>query len=317
MNASKPAGAPQAPSTLLSKYSPTQSVPYRSVLFVPASSAGMMSTAWIYGADLFTFDLEDAVALREKDAARLMAVNSLTSVQWRGLEIAVRINGMDTAFFEEDLEAMVRAGAAIIRLPMVSTPDQIRELDVRMTAIETDCGREVGSTKIMAAIESAAGVVNAYAIAAASKRTMALALAGFDYLLDIRAERSRDGNELFYARCAVLHAARAAGIACYDVVWGDVDDEPGFLAEVEMIKHLGFDGKTLVNPRQIPLLHAAYAPTAAELSFARKVMAAGIEAEKQGLGVVAVDGKMIDGPILAAAQRSLAYADASAVQGQR
>lgn len=291
-----------------SKYSDSVLIPDRSVLFVPGSSAGMLSTAWIYGADLYTFDLEDAVAVREKDSARLLVANALHSPQWRGLRVAVRVNGMDTPFFADDLEAVVRAGAAIIRLPMTHDSHMIEELDRRITAIERACGREVGSTQITAAIESAAGVVKAREIAEASPRMVGLALAGFDYLLDMHAERSRGGTELFYARCAVLHAARASGIACQDVVWGNLDDEEGFVAEAEMVKHLGFDGKSLINPRQIPLLHRVYAPTESELRFARKVVAAAEDAEERGLGVIAVDGKMVDGPIVAVARRTIAYA---------
>lgn len=290
------------------KYREEVTIPDRSVLFVPASNAGMLSTAWVYGADLYIFDLEDAVAVREKDTARILAANALLSPQWVGTRVAVRVNGMDTPFFADDLEAMVRAGAAIIRLPMVHDAAMVAELDRRLSAIETACGRTQGSTKIMAAIESAAGVVNAREIAEASARVVAMALAGFDYLLDMRAERSRGGTELFYARCAVLHAARAAGVACHDVVWGNIDDEEGFLAEVQMVKQLGFDGKSLINPRQIPLLHQAYAPTAEELRFARRVVEAAKEADERGLGVIAVDGKMVDGPIIASARRSIAYA---------
>lgn len=302
--------------TRAGKYDDTLVIPDRSVLFVPASSAAMLSTAWIYGADLCTFDLEDAVAIREKDSARLLAANALRSPQWRDLRVAVRINGMDTPFFADDLEAMVRAGVAIIRLPMTHDAGMIVELDRRITAIEKASGRPQGSTQVMAAIESAAGVVNAREIAEASSRMVALALAGFDYLLDMRAERSRGGTELFYARCAVLHAARATGIACHDVVWGNIDDEEGFLAEAEMVKHLGFDGKSLINPRQIPLLHSVYAPSEEELRFARRVVAAARDAEERGLGVIAVDGKMVDGPIIAAARRSLAYAGLGSGQGE-
>lgn len=297
--------------TTAGKYGGAITVPDRSVLFVPGSSASMLSTAWVYGADLCTFDLEDAVAVREKDSARLLAANALRSPQWRGVRVAVRINGMDTPFFADDLEAMVRAGASVIRLPMTHDAGMVTRLDELITVIERACGREVGSTRIMAAIESAAGVVNAREIAAASPRMLAVALAGFDYLLDMHAERSRGGMELFYARCAVLHAARAAGVSCYDVVWGNVDDEEGFLAEVEAIKNLGFDGKSLINPRQIPLLHRAYAPSEDELRFARRVVAAAQDAEARGLGVITVDGKMVDGPIIAAAQRSIAHAELS------
>ena len=134
--------------------------------------------------------------------------------------------------------------------------------------IERACGRAVGSTGLMAAIESALGVVNALAIARASARMIGIALAGFDYVMDMQTERG-DGSELFYARCAVLHAARAARIDAFDVVFPDVNDDAGFLKEVELIKRLGFNGKSLINPRQIELLHNAFAPTEEEVDYAQ------------------------------------------------
>ena len=134
------------------------------------------------------------------------------------------------------------------------------------------------------------------AVAKSTPRLVSVALAGFDYVIDMRTTRG-DGSELFYARCAVLHAARVAHIAAYDVVFSDVEDEEGFLAEVDVIKRLGFDGKSLINPRQIDLLHNAYAPSQAELDHARLVIEAADRAEAQGLGVVALNGKMVDAPI--------------------
>ncbi|ELV6385823.1 HpcH/HpaI aldolase/citrate lyase family protein [Salmonella enterica] len=167
------------------------------------------------------------------------------------------------------------------------------------------CGREVGSTRLMAAIESAKGVVNAVDIATSTPRLVAIALAAFDYVMDMGTSRG-DGTELFYARCAVLHAARVAGIAAYDVVWSDINNEEGFLKEVQLAKGLGFNGKSLVNPRQIELLHQAYSPTRKEVEHAYEVIAAAEEAESRGLGVVSLNGKMIDGPIIDHARKVVA-----------
>jgi citrate lyase subunit beta/citryl-CoA lyase len=294
----------------MSKYEALKTAPTRSMMFIPASNAAMLSTAQVYGADKYMFDLEDAVGLREKDSARLMAFNAIQSPIWRDVDVVVRINGSDTPYYEDDLRAMVQAGASCIRLPMTQDADQVKALDARLGQLEAAYGREVGSTTMMAAIESASGVVNAVSIATASKRLVGIALAGFDYVMDMHTTRG-DGTELFYARCAVLHAARYAGLACYDVVYGNVDDEEGFLAEVDLIRRLGFDGKSLVNPRQIPLLHNAYAPTEDQLDHANRVVAAAKEAEERGLGVISLDGKMVDGPIIAEAQRTIAYAELS------
>lgn len=277
------------------------------MMFIPAANAAMLSTSRVFGADKYMFDLEDAVSLREKDTARMLAFEAIQSPVWSDADVVVRINGIDTPYFEDDLQAMVRAGAAVIRLPMTQDAQMIKDLDARITDIEQECGREVGSTKVMAAIESASGVVNAVEIAKASPRMVAMALAGFDYVVDMHTTRG-DGTELFYARCAVLHAARYAKLACYDVVYGDVDDEDGFLKEVNLIKQLGFDGKSLINPRQIPLLHNAYAPSEQQVAQARRIVEAAKDAEERGLGVVSLDGKMIDGPIINGAERTIAYA---------
>lgn len=297
----------------MSKYTLTAAKPTRSMMFIPAANAAMLSTAHVYGADKYMFDLEDAVSLREKDTARLMAYNAIQSPMWRDKGVVVRINGIDTPFYDDDLQAMVRAGADVIRLPMTQDAQMIKDLDARIGEIEKECGREFGSTNVMAAIESASGVVNAVEIAKASPRMVAMALAGFDYVVDMHTSRG-DGTELFYARCAVLHAARYAGLACFDVVYGNVDDTAGFVKECELIKQLGFDGKSLVNPRQIAPLHNVYAPTEKQYDQAKRVVAAAQEAEARGLGVVALDGKMIDGPILTEAERTIQYAELSGIR---
>ncbi|VGC94326.1 citrate lyase subunit beta [Klebsiella pneumoniae] len=279
--------------------------PRRSMLFIPGANAAMLSTSFVYGADAVMFDLEDAVSLREKDTARLLVYQALQHPLYQDIETVVRINPLNTPFGLADLEAVVRAGVDMVRLPKTDSKEDIHELEAHVERIERECGREVGSTKLMAAIESALGVVNAVEIARASPRLAAIALAAFDYVMDMGTSRG-DGTELFYARCAVLHAARVAGIAAYDVVWSDINNEEGFLAEANLAKNLGFNGKSLVNPRQIELLHQVYAPTRKEVDHALEVIAAAEEAETRGLGVVSLNGKMIDGPIIDHARKVVA-----------
>lgn len=285
----------------------------RSMLFLPGANAAMLSTAFIYRPDSIMFDLEDAVALREKDTARVLVFHALQHPMYRYIETVVRINPLNTPFGLADLEAVVRAGVDVVRLPKTDTPEDIFLLESHLERIERECGREPGSTKLMAAIESAVGVINAVAIARSSPRLIGIALAAFDYVMDMQTERG-DGTELFYARCAVLHAARAAGIDAFDVVWSDVNNEAGFLREVELIRKMGFNGKSLINPRQIELLHNAYAPTQDEVDYARRVIAAADEGERNGLGVVSLNGKMIDAPIINHAQVVLERAAASGVR---
>ncbi|WP_233973454.1 citrate (pro-3S)-lyase subunit beta [Pectobacterium versatile] len=285
----------------------------RSMLFLPGANAAMLSNAFIYKPDSIMFDLEDAVSLREKDTARLLVFHALQHPMYRDIETVVRINQLSTPFGLLDLEAAVRGGADVIRLPKTDSTDDVDELEHHLVRIEKACGREVGSTRIMAAIESAVGVINAVAIARSSGRMIGIALAAFDYVMDMQTERG-DGTELFYARCAVLHAARAAGIDAFDVVYSNVNDDAGFLKEVDLIRRLGFNGKSLINPRQIELLHNAYAPTQDEVDYSHLVIKAADEGERAGLGVISLNGKMIDGPIIEHARSVLGRAQASGVR---
>ncbi|OTQ36806.1 citrate (pro-3S)-lyase subunit beta [Gilliamella apis] len=287
----------------------------RSMLFLPGANAAMLSTSFVYKPDSIMFDLEDAVSIKEKDSARLLVAQTLKLPVYKehGIETVVRINALNTPFGLKDLEAVVRAGVDVVRLPMTNSAEDIHELEAHVERIEKECGRKVGSTKLMAAIESAQAVVNAVSIAKSSPRLIGIALAAFDYLVDMQTERG-DGTELFYARCAVLHAARVAGIDAFDVVYSNVNDDEGFLKEVSLIKKLGYNGKSLINPRQIELLHNAYAPTASEVENAKKVVEAAEEGERKGLGVVSLNGKMIDAPIIARAQKIIELAKYSGVR---
>ena len=287
----------------------------RSMLFLPGANAAMLSTSFVYKPDSIMFDLEDAVSIKEKDSARLLVAQTLKLPVYKehGIETVVRINALNTPFGLKDLEAVVRAGVDVVRLPMTNSAEDIHELEAQVERIEKECGREVGSTKLMAAIESAQAVVNAVSIAKSSPRLIGIALAAFDYLVDMQTERG-DGTELFYARCAVLHAARVAGIDAFDVVYSNVNDDEGFLKEVSLIKKLGYNGKSLINPRQIELLHNAYAPTISEVENAKKVVEAAEEGERKGLGVVSLNGKMIDAPIIARAQKIIELAKYSGVR---
>ena len=187
-------------------------------------------------------------------------------------------------------------------------------MEKEIARIERDCGRQPGSTGMLAAIESAKGILQAPAIAQASPRLIGIALGAEDYVRDIRTERSADGIELLFARCTILQAARAAGIQAFDTVYSDANNEAGFLQEAEHIKQLGFDGKSLVNPRQITLLHNLYAPTQKDVDHARRVVEAAKAAEREGLGVVSLNGKMIDSPIIARAHLVLSRAELSGVR---
>lgn len=285
----------------------------RTMMYVPGNNPGMVKDAHIYGADSLMFDLEDSVALNEKDTARFLVYNALKSIDYEGTETVVRINGLDTPFGMEDLEAIVRAQPDVIRLPKTECAQDVIDVEKEIERIEKQSGIPVGKTKIMAAVESAIGVMNAYEIATASERLMGIAIGAEDYVTNLKTTRSLDGIELLAGRSHVLLAARAAGIYAFDTVFSDVNNEEGFINEVKLIKQLGFDGKSVINPRQIAPVHEIYTPSQKEIDKSIRVIRAAKDAAEKGSGVVSLNGKMVDKPIIERAQRALMLAEASGI----
>lgn len=275
----------------------------RSMMFVPGNNPGMIRDAHIYGADSIMFDLEDSVAYTEKDAARLLVFKRALP-EFGSRETVVRINDLSSGLGIEDLEAVVRAGVQVVRLPKTDSAQDVIDCEREIARIERESGIPVGTTGMMAAIESANGVLNAAEIARASNRLIGIALGAEDYVTDLKTTRS-DGIELLFARCMILNAARAAGIAALDTVYSDVNNEEGFLAEAMLIKKLGFDGKSVINPRQIEPLHRVFMPSEKDLNKARLSWAAIEEANARGSGVASLKGKMIDKPVVTRARRLL------------
>ncbi|RJG63750.1 aldolase/citrate lyase family protein, partial [Streptococcus pyogenes] len=266
----------------------------------------------LFGADSIMFDLEDSVSLKEKDTSRALVHFALKTFDYSSVETVVRVNGLDSCG-ALDIEAVVLAGVNVIRLPKTETAQDIVDVEAVIERVERENSIEVGRTRMMAAIESAEGVLNAREIAKASKRLIGIALGAEDYVTNMKTRRYPDGQELFFARSMILHAARAAGIAAIDTVYSDVNNTEGFQNEVRMIKQLGFDGKSVINPRQIPLVNEIYTPTEKEIDHSKQVIWAIREAESKGSGVISLNGKMVDKPIVERAERVIALATAAGV----
>lgn len=284
----------------------------RTMMFVPGANAAMLRDAPLFGADSIMFDLEDSVSLKEKDTSRALVHFALKTFDYSNVETVVRVNSLDSCG-ALDIEAVVLAGVDVIRLPKTETAQDIIDVEAVIERVERDNGIAVGRTRMMAAIESAEGVLNAREIAKASDRLIGIALGAEDYVTNMKTRRYPDGQELFFARSMILHAARAAGIAAIDTVYSDVNNTEGIQAEVRHIKQLGFDGKSVINPRQIPLVNKIYTPTEKEISHAKQVIWAIREAESKGSGVISLNGKMVDKPIVERAQRVIALATAAGV----
>ncbi len=280
----------------------------RTMLFVPGNNPGMVRDAYIYQNDSIMFDLEDSVSLSEKDSARFLVYSALKSLDYGDKELVIRINPLNTDDGIRDLEAMIRARADVIRLPKTENADDIVTCDREITRIEKEIGLEVGSTRMMAAIESAEGALNAREIAKASQRLVGIAIGAEDYVTDLKTNRSKEGTELFMGRSLVLLAARAAGIDAIDTVFSNVNDMEGLYEETMAIKQLGFDGKSVINPRQIKIVHDVFTPTEKEIQNAEAVMEAIEEANRRGSGVISLNGKMIDKPIVERAKRVIRLA---------
>jgi len=277
-------------------------------LYVPGNNPNMMADCMIYGADVILFDLEDSVPLQEKDAARYLVEYALRYLDFSNTEVAIRINGMDTPYWEEDIKKIIPEKPDMIRLPKAETKEQIKRLNEEISKIEEKSGIKVGNTKIMVSIESAKGLKNAYDIATASIRLQAIAIGGEDFTADLGVKRTREGNELLVARGELVLAAKAAKVDVIDSVFSDVNDEEGFRMETEKAKAMGFTGKSVINPRQIPIVHDVFKPTEEEIQEAIKITQVIEEAKKKGSGVISLNGKMVDKPIVEKAERVLELA---------
>ena len=285
----------------------------RTMIFLNAQKPGLIKDPYIYKPDSIMLDLEDAVAEKEKDAARFSLYHALREINYRGIECIVRINGLDSELWKEDIRCAVAGGADGIRIPKTETAEDVRRVEKAVEEAENEFGIERGKVLIMAALESAKGVLNALDICNASERLFGIALSGGDYTKDLQTRITGTGVELMGARQHMIIAARAAGVQCFDTVYTDLDDMEGFKKDVETIHLMGFDGKSIINPRQIAPVHEIYTPTQKEIVFSQKVVKEIEEKKKLGIGVFTVDGKMIDIAFYDGAKRTIELAKASGV----
>ncbi len=275
----------------------------RSMLFLPGNNPNMLINGNCLGSDAVIFDLEDAVAPDQKDAARILVRNTLRYMDFRGCERIVRINSIGTPYWKEDLKALLPYNPDLILLPKTESAQDILTIDVYMTEL----GSEVG---VMALIETALGVENAFQIASASKRLKALFLGAEDLTADLRCKRTKEGREIEYARHRLVVAARAAGVDVYDTPFTDVNDDEGIVTDATYAKALGFTGKASISPRHVEVINSVFSPTQKDVDYAYEVMEAIALAKAQGKGAISLYGKMIDAPIVTRAEQTIAMANA-------
>ena len=285
----------------------------RTGLYASGSNPVNMIQAIFYNEDMLIYDLEDSVPAAEKDAARLLVYRMLKEHRPENKYICIRVNGIYSEELEDDLQAAVRANPDCIRIPKVEYAREVENISRRIAQIEEEVGLEVGKIELICNIESYLGVLNAQEIAKADPRVVALAASAEDLTASLKAQRTKAGLEVFYARNAVLLACRAAGIDALDIVFSDINDEEGLRADTALGKNLGFDGKTVVHPRQIDVVNSYFTPSNKEIKYALRVLNAVEEGKKMGKGAVTLDGGMIDKPMELRARTTLAQAAAAGI----
>ena len=280
----------------------------RSMLFLPGNNPNMLINGNCLGSDAVIFDLEDAVAPAEKTAARVLVRNTMRYMDFGTCGRIVRINSIDTPYWKKDLEAILPQKPDLILLPKTSCAADIQEADRYITELEQKLDIPYNTVGLMALIETAMGVENAFSIASSCQRIRALFLGAEDLTADLRCKRTKEGREIEYARTRLVVAARAANIDVFDTPFTDVNDDAGIVVDTELAKALGFSGKASISPRHVEVINQIFSPTQAEIDYAYEVIEAIRIAKEQGKGAIALRGKMIDAPIVARAERTISMA---------
>ena len=286
----------------------------RTGLYASGSNPVNMIQAVFYNEDMLIYDMEDSVPASEKDAARLLIYQMLKEHRPKDKYVVIRVNGIYSEYLEDDLQAAVRANPDCIRIPKVEYAREVQNISRRIAEIEEKVGLEVGKIELICNIESYMGVLNAREIAESDPRVVALATAAEDLTASLKAQRTKKGLEVFYARNAVLLACRAAGVDALDIVFSDINDEEGLREDAALAKNLGFDGKTVVHPRQIDIVNSYFTPSMKEIKYALRVLDAVEKGKKEGKGAVTLDGGMIDKPMELRGLTTLAQAKAAGIK---
>ena len=281
----------------------------RSLLFLPGNTPNIIINAAALGADAVIFDLEDAVSPEEKDAARILVRNALQTLDPGGCRRVVRINSLDTPYWQADLREIAPLKPDLIMPAKISGPQDICRLEDFLAGLEKEAGLVSETIRLLPLIETALGVENAFAIAGASPRVEALFLGAEDLTADLRCKRTKEGGEILYARSRLVMAARAAGLEVYDTPFTDVNDDRGLEDDARQARSLGFSGKAAISPLHVSVINQVFSPTLPEIDYAWEVLETIRKARAQGKGAVSLHGKMIDAPIVARARQTMAAAE--------
>ena len=282
----------------------------RSLIFVPGNRANMLERALGFNADIIMVDLEDSVPPAEKSAARDLAAQWIPALRRADKRVMVRSNSLDTGLTHDELAAVLSPDLYGVSVGKTESAWDLKEIERIIAPLEASAGLEYGQIKIIPWIESARAVINVHDMAAASPRIVGIAFGAEDYTNDMGIQRTDAGEEVYYPRAAVAIAARAAGIAALDSPYVAFRNPEGLLQDAGVARQLGYTGKFAIHPSQIETINKAFSPLDEDVAYARQVVAAWNEAESAGRGSLALDGKMVDVPVVKRAQNLLALAKA-------
>lgn len=282
----------------------------RTLLFVPGNQERRIEKARSIPADALILDLEDSVPLSEKDSARKMVAASLDGLASSGREVFVRINSLPTSYAVSDIKAVVTRGLRGICLPKSESADDIHRANALIADAEKEANLEIGSTGILALVETPKGIINAYEVATASSRVLGITFGIEDYTLSMGIKRTKEGAEIYYPRSVMAVACHAANVLAIDCMYSDVRDEEGLVKEAESSRQMGFQGKLVIHPDQVSPVNQVFSPSEEESAYARRVVEAFEVALAQGLASTTFEGKMVDIAVAERAKKLLALAEA-------
>jgi len=283
----------------------------RALLYMPGDNRRMIEKSATLGVDSICMDMEDGVAINRKTEARAVIAQAMKELNFGASERCIRINSIGSGLESYDLAAALAANPDSIVVPKMESAEQIKWVSERIESFELSSSKNIGSIRLLIGVETAKGILNLKEIAEADKRLEAIIFGAEDYAASIGAKRTKEATEVLYARQAVVTACAANDLQAIDMVFIDFHDEEGLRTEAEQGAGFGFSGKQIIHPNQVAAVQEAYTPSDEAIEYARKIVETFESSQREGKGAYALDGKMIDMPLLKNAQKVLDRAKAA------
>ncbi|MEW6284628.1 MAG: CoA ester lyase [Chloroflexota bacterium] len=289
----------------------------RALLYMPGDDRRKIEKATTLGVDCICMDLEDGTALNKKAEARAVIAKAMRELDFGASERCIRINSIGSGFEKDDLASALAARPDTIVVPKIESAEQVKWVSEQIESFELANNLKLGGIRLLIGVETAKGILNLKEIAEADKRLEAIIFGAEDYAASVGARRTKEATEVLYARLAVVAACAANDLQAIDMVYIDFRDLEGLRREAEQGAGFGFSGKQVIHPNQVPVVQEAFTPSDEEIAHAKRIVEAFESSQKEGKGAFALDGKMIDMPLLKNAQKVLERAKAGGKSGMR